>query len=63
MRRKWLVLPFAALVLTAATSVYGAEVGEKAPELTPSKWLNTKVPVSWKDLAGRVILIEKWATW
>lgn len=63
MRRKWLVLPFAALVLAAATSVQGAEVGKIAPELTPSKWLNTNMPVTWEGLVGRVVLIEKWATW
>lgn len=40
-----------------------AEVGSKAPALKSTQWLNHKGKVSWSSLAGRVILIEKWATW
>ncbi len=52
----------ASRILTAA-SAWAAEVGSKAPPVEPSKWLNNKGPVSWNDLKGRVILVEKWATW
>jgi len=36
---------------------------ESAPPIEPKSWLNNKTPVSWKSLKGRVILVEKWATW
>lgn len=54
-------LAFAAASL-AGVNARGA-VGDKAPELEPSEWLNTKEKLSWATLKGRVILIEKWATW
>ena len=38
-------------------------VGSKAPELDPKEWINGKGNLSWASLKGRVILIEKWATW
>ncbi|MHC4391575.1 MAG: hypothetical protein ACYS22_09685 [Planctomycetota bacterium] len=52
-----------ALVAFAAAPVYAGEVGEPAPELTPSKWLNHKGPINWQMLQGKLIVIEKWATW
>ena len=34
-----------------------------APELKPKEWLNTQGKnVTWSQLKGRVILVEKWAT-
>jgi hypothetical protein len=60
-----LTLPaLAAFALGGWTSFAPAsEVGSPAPDIEPSEWLNTKTPLSWSQLAGRVILIEKWATW
>ena len=37
-------------------------VGDDAPSLSPSQWLNGKGSVSWDKLKGRVILVENWAT-
>jgi hypothetical protein len=52
---------FAAVGLCAAARA--VEVGSDAPDFEPSQWLNAKGNVSWKTLKGRVILLEKWATW
>lgn len=48
--------------LLCAGSLQAASVGSKAPALEPSEWLNTKSSLSWSALQGRVVLIEKWAT-
>ncbi len=56
----------ARLALLAAILVpvgLGTAVAEKASPVEPSKWLNSKTPIDWKKLQGRVILVEKWATW
>jgi hypothetical protein len=34
--------------------------GKKAPELSVEQWLNVAAP---PQLAGKVILVEFWATW
>ena len=41
----------------------GSDIGSDAPALEPVEWLNHKGPISWKALKGRLILVEKWATW
>jgi hypothetical protein len=56
-------LAFLALAGSSAPFLAAAEVGSKAPALEPSQWLNNKGPVSWAQLKGRLILVEKWATW
>ncbi len=38
-------------------------VGSPAPAVEPTEWLNTRGTVSWKDMKGRLVLVEKWATW
>jgi hypothetical protein len=50
--------------LVAAPPVFGGSpsVGEEAPELTPSAWLNHRGAISWKALEGRLLLVERWAT-
>ena len=65
MKRRLMVAPIAAvLVAVMSVSAYaGSEVGDQAPELKPSGWLNNKGPVSWERMKGKLILIEKWATW
>ena len=56
--------PALALLCFAAPAVgAAAKVGDPAPALEPMEWLNTKGPTSWKDMKGRLVLIEKWATW
>lgn len=61
-------LAAAVIGATAAGVLWGVgnnakpTVGEEAPGLSPSEWLNGKSTVSWDKLKGRVILIENWAT-
>ncbi|HVR75204.1 MAG TPA: hypothetical protein VMT52_12760 [Planctomycetota bacterium] len=50
-----------AVSLSAAASA-ASTVGSPAPALEPTEWLNTKT-TSWTDLKGRLVLVEKWATW
>jgi len=49
--------------LLAPAAARPAEVGSSAPALEPTEWLNHTGGLSWKDLKGRVVLVEKWATW
>ena len=49
--------------LVAAPIHAGSEVGDKAPKMTPGGWFNMKAGTTWEDLEGKLILIEKWATW
>lgn len=37
-------------------------VGQKAPEIKVDAWLNS-VPLTLKDLKGRIVVLEFWATW
>ncbi|MCA8960349.1 MAG: hypothetical protein KDC38_07545 [Planctomycetes bacterium] len=55
-----------ALVLAAALglpAIAGSEVGDQAPAVEPQGWINNKGPVSWMGMRGKLVLIEKWATW
>ena len=65
MRQPWLAFALlAAFTLAAGSSALAAAgVGSKAPRLESSKWLNSKVPISWDSFKGRLILVERWATW
>lgn len=54
------LLSFALLPSFAAA---GGLVGQKAPTVEPSEWINAKGAVNWQSLRGRLILVEKWATW
>lgn len=56
-------LALAALLASQAEISAAAAVGEKAPAVEPKEWLNSKDAITWSQLKGRVILIEKWATW
>ena len=40
-----------------------ANVGSKASPVEPSEWLNVKGSFSWNAVKGRLVLVEKWATW
>ena len=66
MRRPQLVVLAVLCVALVAPSFIGAGTpgpGVKSPEVTTTKWINNKGPVSWDRLAGKLILVEKWATW
>jgi cytochrome c biogenesis protein CcmG, thiol:disulfide interchange protein DsbE len=39
-----------------------ALIGKQAPELPQNAWLNSP-PLAWKGLAGKVVVIDFWATW
>lgn len=52
-----------ALALGATLPASGLEIGARAPEVEVSKWFNASGPMTWKELNGKVILLEKWATW
>jgi cytochrome c biogenesis protein CcmG, thiol:disulfide interchange protein DsbE len=41
----------------------GAYVGLPLPPLHASGWLNTDGPLTTADLAGKVVLVDYWATW
>jgi thiol-disulfide isomerase/thioredoxin len=49
--------------LLAAPGYAKVTVGSSAPAVEPVEWVNAKGAMSWKDLKGQVILLEKWATW
>jgi hypothetical protein len=65
MRRRLFVAPLAVALAAAlaAPAFAGSNVGDDAPALTPGGWLNNKGPVSWEKFQGKLVLIEKWATW
>jgi len=56
------ISPAAAFLLVALTRVSATNVGDSAPALEPTEWLNTQ-PTTWSRLKGRAILIDNWATW
>lgn len=37
--------------------------GRPAPALEVTGWLNTEGPLTWKDLRGKVVLLDFWGTW
>ncbi|MGA1202684.1 MAG: hypothetical protein ACO4BJ_06825 [Planctomycetota bacterium] len=63
-RRPFMALLASALVVAMALPASaGSNVGDKAPELSPQGYLNAKEPITWAGLQGKLVLIEKWATW
>jgi hypothetical protein len=64
MRRRFIAPLVAALVVAWAGPAFaGSKVGDEAPALTPGGWLNNQGPVSWERFDGKLVLVEKWATW
>ncbi|MGE4615053.1 MAG: hypothetical protein AAEJ46_12035 [Planctomycetota bacterium] len=60
--RSWLAV--VAICLLASLPVQaGSEVGDVAPALKPGGWVNIDETTTWESLSGKLILIEKWATW
>lgn len=62
MRRSFIPVLLGLAALAPTGLLAKATVGSKAPRLEPKEWLNTKGTMSWSQLKGRVILVEKWAT-
>ncbi len=56
-------LTFAATMASQTGLLAQVSEGDKAPAVEPREWLNAKEKVSWAKLKGRVILLEKWATY
>lgn len=65
MQRRSFVRPLAVALVAAMVvpAFAGSNVGDDAPTMNPQGYLNAKGPIAWDDLQGKVILIEKWATW
>lgn len=65
MKRVMTIAALAAAIAIAGSTLRSTPPkGTPAPELKPSEWLNTQgKDITWAKLKGRVILVEKWATW
>lgn len=60
MRLRWMALLFG--VAAVAPPGRGAvSVGDEAPEIEVSEWINSR-PTEWKKLRGRAVLVEFWRT-
>ena len=58
------------LLLMSTLFAFGASeaaaqipVGSKAPEIEAKAWFNNPAGQTLKELRGRVVFIEMWATW
>jgi len=49
--------------LSKKKSVPMPKVGEAAPEISATDWINLKKPVNLKGSRGKVLVVEFWATW
>lgn len=62
----WMLVAMVSVGLVAMGLVYAAEqpslVGKAAPEINAKYWLNSQ-PLALKDLKGKVVVVEFWATW
>ena len=61
----WTGMWVALLLAGAASPAFAGSPGKgaTAPPVNPSAWLNHQGPISWEALRGRLVLVEKWATW
>jgi RNA polymerase sigma factor (sigma-70 family) len=39
------------------------KIGDLAPEISAREWINLKGPITLKQLRGKVVLVEFWASW
>src|SRR5262245_8739365 len=53
----------ATLPVAAADAEATPVPGFPAAALEANEWLNTPGPLSWQQLKGRVLIVDKWATW
>ncbi len=53
----------AIMLLASLPLQAGSEVGDAAPPINAGGWINMDANTSWDSLAGKLILVEKWATW
>lgn len=46
-------------------STKNAAEGKAPPELKAEKWMNTPggKPLTWKEMRGKVVLVDLWAYW
>jgi len=52
----------ASMAVLAAAAVQAQEVGQPAPEVQASDWLNAP-PLALSKLRGKIVVVEFWATW
>jgi len=57
--RMWLLLTLVGMVLIFFSGAEAASIGQPAPELTNTVWINS-TPLQLADLRGKVILLEFW---
>jgi hypothetical protein len=60
---KTLCTALVALTFWSADDARATPVGERAVAIQPAAWLNGQGDVSWEGLQGRLLLVERWATW
>lgn len=63
LRARKLTCVVAILLLASLPVQAGSEVGDAAPPVNAGGWINMDANTTWDSLAGKLILIEKWATW
>jgi hypothetical protein len=65
-RRTALMIGLIASMAAPALAQEAVAVGKKAPEITAEHWMNLPKgmsKLSLKELKGKVVMIEFWATW
>lgn len=62
MKKQKIAVLIVLLLLTSPTTFASGKVGQTAPEIFISKWFTANPPPI-KNMAGRVHLLEFWATW
>lgn len=60
------LINLAMVLATAAPSAAGVKLGDKAPPVNAGVWYNLPAGVdalAASHLAGRIVMVEFWATW